>query len=119
LIDSEDEMAFTPSAEMPKTNPIKHQTFFLGVSEQEASFLKDVSTLNSVESACASTKIGESLRLATKIFESSNEAVVITTSHHKFIDVNPAFSKITGYDKAEMLHQPAVILNSHHHDQNF
>ena len=119
MIDSEDEMAFTPSAEMPKTNPIEHQTFFLGVSEQEAYFLKDVNTLNSVESARATTKIGESLRLATKIFESSNEAVVITTSHHKFIDVNPAFSQITGYDKAEMLHQPTVILNSHHHDQNF
>ena len=46
-------MAFTPSAEMPKTNPIEHQTLFLGVSEQVASFLKDVNTLNSVESAHA------------------------------------------------------------------
>jgi diguanylate cyclase (GGDEF)-like protein/PAS domain S-box-containing protein len=119
LIDLEDEMAFIPSTKMAKTNPIKNQTSFGGVSEHDTAFLKTVNALNSEESAHATAKIYDSLRLATTIFENSNEAVVITTLHHQFIDVNPAFSLITGYDKADILNQPSVILNSHHHDNHF
>jgi diguanylate cyclase (GGDEF)-like protein/PAS domain S-box-containing protein len=119
LIDLEDEMAFIPSTKMVKTNPIENQTSFLGVSEDDTVFLKTVNALNSEESALATAKIYDSLRLATKIFESSNDAVVIMTVHHKFIDVNPAFSLITGYDKIEIFDQPSIILKSHHHDNHF
>ena len=119
MIDLEDEMAFIPSTKMVKTNPIENQTSFLGVSEDDTAFLKTVNALNSEESALATAKIYDSLRLATKIFESSNDAVVIMTVHHKFIDVNPAFSLITGYDKIEIFDQPSIILKSHHHDNHF
>lgn len=119
MIDLEDEMAFIPSTKMVKTNPIENQTSFLGVSEDDTVFLKTVNALNSEESALATAKIYDSLRLATKIFESSNDAVVIMTVHHKFIDVNPAFSLITGYDKIEIFDQPSIILKSHHHDNHF
>jgi diguanylate cyclase (GGDEF)-like protein/PAS domain S-box-containing protein len=119
LIDLEDEMAFIPSTKMVKTNPIENQTSFLGVSEDDTVFLKTVNALNSEESALATAKIYDSLRLATKIFESSNDAVVIMTVHHKFIDVNPAFSLITGYDKIEIFDQPSIILKSHHHNNHF
>lgn len=112
-------MAFIPSTKMVKTNPIENQTSFLGVSEDDTAFLKTVNALNSEESALATAKIYDSLRLATKIFESSNDAVVIMTVHHKFIDVNPAFSLITGYDKIEIFDQPSIILKSHHHDNHF
>ncbi|MEN9756972.1 MAG: hypothetical protein RL755_1159 [Pseudomonadota bacterium] len=112
-------MAFIPSTKMVKTNPIENQTSFLGVSEDDTVFLKTVNALNSEESALATAKIYDSLRLATKIFESSNDAVVIMTVHHKFIDVNPAFSLITGYDKIEIFDQPSIILKSHHHDNHF
>ncbi len=43
------------------------------------------------------------LRLAACVFHYSGEAILITDRHNLIVDVNAAFSKLTGYDKADVL----------------
>ncbi len=54
----------------------------------------------------------ESLRLAANVFTHSREGILITDSNADIIDVNPAFSDITGYGREEALGKNPRILNS-------
>lgn len=45
------------------------------------------------------------LRLAAGVFETANEAVMITNTHNEIIKVNSAFSDITGYLASEVINQ--------------
>jgi len=58
-------------------------------------------------------------RLASAVFETATEAVMITDTHHKIIKVNSAFTRITGYNAAEVLGESPSILKSGHHKQSF
>jgi len=61
----------------------------------------------------------EQLRLAASVFEHSFEAVLITDAENRIIDTNPAFSAITGYDRASVLGKDPNILTSDRHDEAF
>lgn len=52
------------------------------------------------------------LRLAAHVFNYSGEAIIITDRNNCIIDVNAAFSKLTGYDKAEVLGKNPRLLSS-------
>ncbi|WFP51124.1 EAL domain-containing protein [Methylomonas sp. EFPC3] len=52
------------------------------------------------------------LRLAAHVFEYSGEAIMITDRHNRIIDVNAAFSALTGYDKADVLGMDPKMLSS-------
>lgn len=52
-------------------------------------------------------------------FENSNEGILITDADSKILSVNKAFSKITGYEKEEVIGKTPSILNSGVHDSNF
>ena len=52
------------------------------------------------------------LRLSASVFAKSIEGVTITDADNIIIDVNPAFSTITGYDRDEVLGQNPHILSS-------
>ena len=60
----------------------------------------------------------EHIRLVTAI-EQSAEAVVITDTHGEIEYVNPAFTRITGYSREEVLGQNPRILKSGKHDPEF
>lgn len=45
----------------------------------------------------------EKIKLYAKVFNTSNEGILITDSSNKIISVNKAFSKITGYREKEVL----------------
>jgi diguanylate cyclase (GGDEF)-like protein/PAS domain S-box-containing protein len=59
------------------------------------------------------------LTLAAKIFNNSQEGMIITNSEANIIDVNAAFTHITGYSLEEVIDQTPKILQSGHHDSNF
>ncbi|HLF96246.1 MAG TPA: EAL domain-containing protein [Methylococcaceae bacterium] len=59
------------------------------------------------------------LRLSAKVFENSGEAISITDADGTILDVNAAFTAITGYDKSEVVGKNPRILKSGWHDQNF
>lgn len=51
--------------------------------------------------------------------QNSDNSVVITTTGHKILYVNDAFTKTTGYSKDEAIGQTPAILQSGLHDKNF
>lgn len=52
------------------------------------------------------------LRLAAYVFNYSGEAIMITDRNNHIVDVNAAFNKLTGYDKAEVLGRNPRLLSS-------
>lgn len=61
----------------------------------------------------------EDLRLAASVFAGSPEAVMITDAKTRILDVNPAFTAVTGYTKGEILGEPPSLLSSGRHDDAF
>jgi len=53
------------------------------------------------------------LRLLGKFFENTNEAVLITDSRARIIEVNDAFSRITGFEKEEVIGRRPTVLRSY------
>ncbi|TRW92912.1 PAS domain S-box protein [Candidatus Methylobacter oryzae] len=61
----------------------------------------------------------ENLRITASVFDNSQEAILITDANNTIIDVNPAFTLITGYQREEVLGHNPKLLRSKHHDQAF
>jgi len=61
----------------------------------------------------------ESLRLAASVFANSQEGVIITDAGGFLTDVNPAFTRITGYAREDVLGRTPKILSSGRHDAEF
>ncbi|MBI5848715.1 MAG: EAL domain-containing protein [Nitrospirae bacterium] len=53
------------------------------------------------------------LRLLGKFFENTNEAVLITDHQAKIIEVNDAFTRITGFEKEEVIGRRPTVLRSY------
>lgn len=61
----------------------------------------------------------DKLLLLAKIFESTQEGIIITNANREFIDVNNAFTQVTGYTREEVLGKNPRILQSGYHDDDF
>jgi diguanylate cyclase (GGDEF)-like protein/PAS domain S-box-containing protein len=59
------------------------------------------------------------LRLASTVFQTATEAVMINDANNLIVAVNDAFTLITGYSEAEVLGENPILLSSGHHDVNF
>lgn len=59
------------------------------------------------------------LRLLASVFAASQEGILITDVHNRIVDVNPAFSAITGFAREEVLGQNPRVLASGRHDAEF
>ncbi|NND84443.1 MAG: PAS domain S-box protein [Acidimicrobiia bacterium] len=59
------------------------------------------------------------LRKASAIIDSMSNGLVVTDTEGTITDVNPAFTDITGYSRAEAIGQNPSILKSEAHDQRF
>jgi len=60
-----------------------------------------------------------SLDLQSKFFINAHEGIVITDKENKIIDLNPAFEKVTGYKKSELLGKDPSLLKSGEHNIAF
>ena len=61
----------------------------------------------------------EQLELWASVFANAREGIAITTPSGDILDVNLAFSRITGYSRAEILGQNPRILNSGRQSREF
>ena len=61
----------------------------------------------------------ETLRLHARIFEHSDEGILITDAQECIVSVNRAFSRITGYDAADVIGQTPRLLRSGIHGPSF
>lgn len=56
---------------------------------------------------------------AARVFSNSHEGIMIVAANGCIIDVNDAFTRITGYSRGEVLCQNPRILSSGRHDKEF
>jgi diguanylate cyclase (GGDEF)-like protein/PAS domain S-box-containing protein len=59
------------------------------------------------------------LQIMSKVFEASSEAVIVTDIENKIIDVNAAFTHITGFKRSEVLGKDPGIMKSDRHGSEF
>lgn len=59
------------------------------------------------------------LRLAARVFDCANEAVVVTDPRNRIVAANPAFGIITGYDPLEVIGRSLRFLSCNRHDERF
>ncbi|KFN51347.1 putative bifunctional diguanylate cyclase/phosphodiesterase [Arenimonas composti] len=58
-------------------------------------------------------------RVALEVLRSMSEAVAVIDLEFRFISVNPAFSRITGYSEEEVIGQNGKLLDSSQHSAEF
>jgi diguanylate cyclase (GGDEF)-like protein/PAS domain S-box-containing protein len=61
----------------------------------------------------------ETLRINASVFDNSQEAIVVTDADNVIIDVNNAFTTITGYTRAEVLGKNPSMMSSGRQDKEF
>ena len=64
-------------------------------------------------------KTTKQLKMASLVFENSSEASMVFDCNDTILAVNPAFSKITGYSKSDIIGQSRLLLHSNKHDEKF
>ncbi len=64
-------------------------------------------------------QIDRRLQLAATVFTHANEGILITTPDSRIVDVNDAFTAITGYSKDEVIGKTPKILKSEQHNSSF
>lgn len=58
-------------------------------------------------------------RTASEVLRSMNEAVAVVDLNFRFVSVNPAFSRITGYPEQDVVGMPDSLLESGQHSPEF
>ncbi len=82
----------------------------LGQVEFFSTIARDITSLKTAEKALA---------MFAKVFESTQEGMMITDAKNDIQNVNPAFTAITGYSKEEILGKNPRFLQSGQHDISF
>ncbi|MEH6824955.1 MAG: sensor domain-containing diguanylate cyclase [Motiliproteus sp.] len=59
------------------------------------------------------------LKMASTVFDTTSEAIIVSNSDNKIQLVNPAFTTISGYSAAEVIGKDPGLLSSGHHDAQF
>jgi diguanylate cyclase (GGDEF)-like protein/PAS domain S-box-containing protein len=61
----------------------------------------------------------KSMKLAASIYQSNAEAILVTDENNLVVDINPAFTRITGYELNEVKGKDPKALQSGRHDKEF
>lgn len=64
-------------------------------------------------------RAAESMRLATLVFHTTDEGMIVTAADGTIVNVNPAFSVLTGYAPHEAMGRTPRMLKSDRHDPAF
>ena len=90
-------------------------TWILVFSHSQA--VKSAQALNHELSVRKRAEVG--MRLAEKVFETVDAAVLVTDANNRIIRVNPAFTDITGYTPEEAMGKSPAMLSSGAHAPEF
>ncbi len=61
-------------------------------------------------------RIEEELQLASSVYQASGEAMFVTDAANRILAVNPAFTRLTGYEAHEVIGQDPKMLGSRRND---
>jgi len=67
----------------------------------------------------AFSKNQQDLDIAACVFDTSREGIIVTDANNLIVAVNPAFTKITGYEQASVLGKNPSLLSSGQHTAEF
>ncbi len=96
---------------------VRGQFLFLDV--HKAPFVNELGTVVGVvgsgRNVTQQKVVEERLKLASLVLQSSSEALMITDANDLIVEVNPAFTGMTGYSRDEALgHTPALLASGQH-----
>ncbi len=80
---------------------------------------KAVRMVGTVQDITERKKVEDKLRLSAKFFETTSEGIIITNSRAVTVDVNDAFSTITGYSREEAIGENPRFLQSGRQDAKY
>lgn len=90
---------------------VKDQDFLKRLPQTIERALREIALQQRLKSAEAR------LRLASQVMDSTNEGIYVTDAGHCIIEVNPAFERITGRNRDQIIGQrPDVLLPGHAED---
>ena len=110
-----------PSAPIIVTTAFNETEFFLkaidlGVDKYVIKPINTELLLQAIRKSAWAVKADLEMQLAATVFDASSDAILITDSENRIIDVNAAFCEITGYSESEAIGQTPTILSSGRHD---
>jgi len=71
-----------------------------------------IGVVGSARDVTAQQAAQDKLRLAALVLDNSSEAMLATDANNCIVDVNPAFTTLTGYTREEVIGQTPKVLNS-------
>jgi diguanylate cyclase (GGDEF)-like protein/PAS domain S-box-containing protein len=93
---------------------VRGQFMFLDV--HKAPFVNDagevIGVVGSARNVTAQKAAEDKLRLASLVLENSGEAMMVTDPDNAIIEINPAFTRLTGYSREEVLGKNPAMLHS-------
>ncbi len=117
LIEEGSESRGTEARVVVETGDLQHHHMLWNVErDPEGRAFRAYGTVSDVTERYRSE---EALRRAAAVFETATEAIVIADAFGNIVDVNSAFSSITGYEQGDVIGENAEILNSHQHEFEF
>ncbi len=72
-----------------------------------------------IEDVTERKRVEVGLRLAASVFDFSHDGIMVTDVQNRIIEVNPAFTRITGYSRDEVLGCDPIMLGSGREDETF
>lgn len=78
-----------------------------------------IGVVGSARDVTAQRVAQDKLRLASMVLEHSSEALLATDADNRIVEVNPAFTTLTGYTRDEVIGQTPRILNSGRQNVDF
>ncbi len=85
--------------------------------DSEIELIEQVASLAGI--AIDRTRANEELQLASLVYQNSSEAMAVTDANGIILNINPAFSKLTGYTLKEVIGKNQNILSSGRQEQAF
>ena len=92
------------------------ETYKAPVVDQDGSLLGTVGFARDITDR---KQADERLRLAASVFEHAHEGIIITDAAANIIEVNRAFTELTGYAREAVIGRNPRFLQSGHHDAGF
>ena len=88
------------------------------ISGMELAYVRELQAALAERDRCLNIS-QQHLRLAEKVIETSLEGVMITDARGYIESVNPAFTRLTGFEPEDVIGQTPAILSSGRHDAEF
>lgn len=75
--------------------------------------------LTVAQDVTAQRALEDRLRMTASVFDAAHEGIMITDTSYRIMDINPAFTRITGYSRDEAIGQFPILWSAGCHDKAF